>query len=311
MRRALVTGGSGFGGSHLIRRLLWEGVEVWNFDVRSPNTTCANYIGGDVRDRDLVQAVLRTNDIDTVFHLAAQPLVPLSIIEPFETLDVNSRGTYSVLDACRTVGVDALVVASSGAYYGTTTTDQPIPETAAPLAAANLYAAGKAAADLAAQGYAHTYDLPVGVCRFMNTYGPGDTNESRLIPHALQLLRNDLPYDFGSRDDGTTRLDFLHIDDMISAYLAVAKFVRTNGGHDAVFNIGTGSATSTAEVARALSCCFDGRERTPIFSGADRAVPVVKYLDVAKARAVLGWSAGVDLRNGLRQVVAQSYVRCS
>jgi nucleoside-diphosphate-sugar epimerase len=303
MRRVLVTGGSGFGGSHLIRRLVADGIAVWNLDVQRPITTCAKYVSGDVRNIGLIQSTLCDNAIDTVFHLAAQPLVPLSIVEPFETLDVNARGTYSVLEACRIVGVEALVVASSGAYYGTTTTDQPIPETTAPRPAANLYASGKAAADLAAQGYAHTYDLPVGVCRFMNTYGSDDPNESRLVPHAVRLLTGDLPYDFGDRDDGTTRLDFLHVDDMTSAYLAVAGFVRTHGGRDAVFNIGTGVATSTAEVARVISSCYDGRERTPIFRGTEKATPVVKYLDVTKAKDMLGWSAQVNLRCGLQQVV--------
>jgi nucleoside-diphosphate-sugar epimerase len=303
MRRVLVTGGSGFGGSHLIRRLASDGDRVWNLDVRQPSDTCAEYVSGDVRSVELLQSTLRDNSIDTVFHLAAQPLVPLSIELPFETLDVNSRGTYAVLEACRVVGVGAIVVASSGAYYGTTTTDQPIPETAAPLPAANLYASGKAAADLAAQGYAHTYGLPVGVCRFMNTYGAGDRNDSRFVPHGLRLLTSGLTYDFGSRDDGTTRLDFLHVDDMTSAYLAVAEFVRTHGGRHAVFNIGTGTATATADVARMLSSCFDGRERTPIFTGFVRATPVVKYLDVTKARQLLGWSAQIGLRAGLERVI--------
>jgi nucleoside-diphosphate-sugar epimerase len=302
MKRALVTGGSGFGGTSLIKRLVESSVEVWNLDLREPANLHAHFVQNDVRDLSAVSRLLDENAIDTVFHLAAQPLVPLSIESPFETLDVNARGAYAVLEACRTVGVSSVVVASSGAYYGTTTTDQPILETAAPLPAANLYASGKAAADLAAQGYAHTYGMPIGVCRFMNTYGPGDANRSRLVPHALHLLANDLPYDFGARDDGTTRLDFLHVDDMTSAYLAVADYVRS-GGCDAVFNIGTGIATPTRSVAQLISVLFDGNEREPIFSGSARATPVVKYLDTAKARNVLGWTATIDLEYGLRQVL--------
>jgi nucleoside-diphosphate-sugar epimerase len=302
MRRTLVTGGSGFGGTNLIQRLASTGVEVWNLDLREQSDSDAHFVRGDVRDVAAVMHVLRSHAVDSVFHLAAQPLVPLSIESPFETLDVNARGTYAVLEACRIVGVKSLVVASSGAYYGATTTDQPIPETAAPLPAANLYASGKAAADLAAQGYAHTYGMPIGVCRFMNTYGPSDSNSSRLVPHALHLLANDLPYDFGPRDDGTTRLDFLHVDDMTSAYLAVANFVQ-DGGRDAVFNIGTGVATPTRSVAQLLSVLFDGVAREPVFSGSPRATPVVKYLDTTKAHDVLGWTASHDLATGLRQVV--------
>ncbi len=306
IQRALVTGGSGFGGSHLLRRLTIEGARVWNLDTRVPPYPYFDYVAGDVRDIEVVRTVLMKHNIDTVFHLAAQPLVPLSIEQPFETLDVNARGTYAVLEACRSVGVTALVIASSGAYYGTTTTDRPIPESAPPLPASNLYAAGKAAADLAAQGYAHTFDLPVGVCRFMNTYGPRDPNMTRLIPHAISLLINDLPFEFGSRDDGTTRLDFLHVDDMTSAYLATAAFVAANGGRDAVFNIGTGVATPIAEIARMVSRSYDGVEREPIFSGPKRDVPVVKYLDPTKAHDLLRWRASVSLLDGVVDVVRSS-----
>lgn len=287
-----------------------DGVRVWNIDIRSPRVPCGDYVAGDVRDVAFVRGLLETKKIDAVFHLAAQPLIPLSISQPFETLDVNSRGTYAVLEACRHVGIATVVVASSGAYYGTTTTDLPIPECAPPLPASNLYAAGKAAADLAAQGYAHTFDMPVGVCRFMNTYGPDDPNESRLIPHALSLLTRNAPYDFGSRDDGTTRLDFLHVDDMTSAYLAVAAFVALNGGHDAVFNFGTGVATPIAEVGRMVSRSYDGIEREPIFTGPRRSVPIVKYLDPTKAQNVLGWRASVELSAGVDRVV-DSMRRCS
>ena len=301
--RVLVTGGSGFGGSHLVRRLTRNGNRVWNVDIRAPKDHDATYVAGDVRDIELLRAVLSSNAIDTVFHLAAQPLIPLSIKAPFETLDVNSRGTYAVLEACRTVGVAALVVASSGAYYGATTIDEPIPESAAPLPASNLYAAGKAAADLAAQGYAHTFDMPVGVCRFMNTYGPDDANTSRLIPHAISLLENNRPYTFGTRDDGTARLDFVHIDDMTSAYLAVATFVAEHGGRDAVFNIGTGVATPIADVARLVSQAYDGVLREPIFSGPRQELAVVKYLDPTKARVLLGWQSSITIADGIASVI--------
>ncbi|MBI5716116.1 MAG: NAD-dependent epimerase/dehydratase family protein [Burkholderiales bacterium] len=314
MQRVLVTGGCGFGGSHLVARLVRDGARVTVLDMvdytaaqraRFPELGQARVHRGDVRDLDALTALLEAGPCDTVFHLAAQPLVPLSIEKPFETLDVNARGTYAVLEACRLAGVEALVVASSGAYYGTTSTDQPIPETAAPLPSANLYASGKAAADLAAQGYAHTFGTPVGVCRFMNTYGPGDGNTSRLVPRCLALLASGAPLDLGDRDDGTTRLDFLHVRDMTEAYLRVARYVVDKGGRDAVFNIGTGRATAIADVARTLSVMFDGGTRKPIFRGEPRKVRSVKYLDVAKARELLGWEASISLEAGLSELVRE------
>ncbi len=318
MQRVLVTGGCGFGGSHLVARLVRDGARVTALDLvdytaaqraRFPELGDAGVHRGDVRDLDGLTALLRARQCDTVFHLAAQPLVPLSIERPFETLDVNARGTYAVLEACRLVGIEALVVASSGAYYGTTTTDQPVPETAAPLPSANLYASSKAAADLAAQGYAHTFGMPVGVCRFMNTYGPGDANFSRLVPRCLELLASGAPLDLGDRDDGTTRLDFLHVGDMTEAYLRVAHHVAEKGGRDAVFNIGTGHATATADVAGTLSVMFDGGTRRPLFRGEPRKTPAVKYLEVAKARDLLGWESSTGLEAGLAELVRELHAR--
>lgn len=314
MRRVLVTGGCGFGGSHLVARLVRDGARVTVLDLvdytsaqqaQFPELSQAGVHRGDVRDLARLTALLRDRQCDTVFHLAAQALVPLSIDRPFETLEVNARGTYAVLEACRRIGVEALVVASSGAYYGTTTTDQPVPETAAPQPSANLYASSKAAADLAAQGYAHTFGMPVAVCRFMNTYGPGDANLSRLVPRCLALLASGAALDFGDRDDGTTRLDFLHVRDMTEAYLRVARYVVAKGGLDAVFNIGTGHATAIADVARTLSVLFDGATRPTIFRGEPRRIRTVKYLDVAKARDLLGWESSVSLEAGLSELASE------
>ena len=161
-------------------------------------------------------------------------------------------GTYVVLEACRRVGVDAMVLASSGAYYGSTSGDRPDRrDVQARYPPPTCTLSSKAAADLALQGYVQTFDLPAGACRFMNTYGPGDMNLSRLVPRALDNLCNERPYDFGDRDDGTSELDFLYIGDMVAAYTALAEWLlvgRDLHGRDRsinpVFNIGTGVANA-------------------------------------------------------------------
>ena len=319
-RRCLVTGGFGFGGSHLVLALLARGADVTILDrwrdershlVASGRADDARFVTGDVRDLDLVSQLMARQEIDTVFHLAAQPLVPMSIRLPLETLDVNANGTYVMLEAARRAALPRFVFASSGAYYGTTSVAEPIPESFAPLPAANLYAASKAAADLAVQGYVKTFGLKAGICRFMNTYGPGDTNLSRLIPRALHNLRGGAPYDFGDRDDGSTELDFLHVHDMVSAYLCVADYLdRTDASNlDPVFNIGTGVATPVRTVAAMASTAYDGRMRTPIFRGAHRPIAVRKLLDASKATAVLGWSPRISLRDGLEETVTQAGCR--
>jgi CDP-glucose 4,6-dehydratase len=309
--RCLVTGGAGFGGAHLCQELVRRGAQVCVFDRDVlPQSYFAvagverrvRFILGDVRDQVSIRAVIEQHQIDTIFHLAAQPLVQVGNQHPWETLQVNALGTYAVLEAVRQAGGSLrVVVASSGAYYGTTTTDQPIGEEQAPLAMTNIYAASKVAADVAVRAYAQVYGIQAAVCRFMNTYGPGDINFSRIVPQAVRLLMDGRAYDFGDRDDGTSRLDFLHIRDMTQAYLAVAEQLERVGGE--AFNFGTGRATSIRDLAILISQLFDGKVREPVFRGPRKQQPTIKYLDTAKARRLLGWSPTVGLERGLEETI--------
>lgn len=311
-RPCLVTGGFGFGGSHLCLALLEKGASVLVYDRWRPSDChldrCGaggrvHFVQGDIRDTDLLKLTLERFEIDTVFHVAAQPIVPIANLHPAETLSVNVQGTYSVLEAVRTGAPGRrLVFASSGAYYGTTTTDLPLDEEAPPLTATNVYAPSKVAADVAVRTYARVYGMLAGVARFMNTYGPGDANFSRIVPRAARNLVQGGAYDFGDRDDGSTRLDFLHIRDMSGAYLRLAENLETVSGQ--AFNFGGGVPIAVAEVARAASRAFDGLEREPLFRGRTPEKPVVKYLDIAKAERLLGWRPTLGLEKGLSDAMA-------
>lgn len=311
-RPCLVTGGFGFGGSHLCLELLARGASVLVFDRwrpldshldRSGAGHRAHWVQGDIRDTDLLKLTLERFEIDTVFHIAAQPIVPIANIHPAETLSVNVQGTYSVLEAIRTGSPGRrLVFASSGAYYGTTTADSALDEEAPPLTATNIYAPSKVAADVAVRTYARVYGLLAGVCRFMNTYGPGDANFSRIVPRAARNLAQGSAYDFGDRDDGSTRLDFMHIRDMSGAYLSLAEHLEEVSGQ--AFNFGGGVPVSVREVARIASEKYDGIARDPIFRGRTPERPVVKYLDISKAAKLLGWTPTLGLEAGLEDAMA-------
>jgi CDP-glucose 4,6-dehydratase len=310
-RPCLVTGAAGFGGAHLCEQLLTRGADVFALDrAFLPGSPLAllghadrvQAITGDIRDLDLVALTLERFEIDTVFHLAAQPLVPVSNVLPFETLAVNALGTYSMLEAARrSKRAKRFVFASSGAYYGTTSTERPISEDDAPVVSANLYGPSKVAGDAAVRSYARVFGLKAGVCRFMNTYGPGDTNWSRLVPRAIRnLLRGD-PYDFGDRDDGSTKLDFLYVSDMARAYISLAEHLDECAGE--AFNFGSGRPTSVRDVALTVSRCFDDRAREPVFRGRPAARPIVKSLDIAKAQGVLGWEPTTTLDTGIERSI--------
>lgn len=309
-RPCLVTGGAGFGGSHLCGNLLALGARVTVLDRVLPRnsylvlqglTNKVDFVQGDIRDLDLMRLTLERYQIDTVFHLAAQPIAPMSNTLPYETLSVNAMGTYAVLEACRTTCAKRLVFASSGAYYGTTTTNKAIKEDDVPCAASNIYTPSKVAGDVAVRAYARVYGLQAAVCRFMNTYGPGDTNFTRIVPRAIRNLIKNEPYEFGDRDDGTTRLDYLYIGDMANAYIRLAEHLDTAAGE--AVNFGRGHGVSTYELTHLLSRVYDKREREPIFRGAKRETPVVKYLDITKAKELLGWQPTASLEQGLSQTV--------
>lgn len=310
-KRCLVTGGFGFGGSHLCEQLLVRGAKVYVMDRACPSnsylvltglSTRVNYIQGDIRDIELLKLSLEHFEIDMVFHLAAQPVIAVSNIFPLETLSINVTGTYAVLEAMRTSTFGkALIFASSGAYYGTTTQEEPITEDQAPGKASNIYAPSKVAGDIAVRCYAQTYGMNAAVCRFMNTYGPGNTNFSTIVPRAITNLIEEAPYDFGTRDDGTTTLDYLHICDMTRGYIAVAENMEHVSGE--AFNFGVGSPISVRDLVQLISRLFDGKEREPIFRGSKRDIPIRKSLDTSKAQRVLGWQPSISLEDGLKETI--------
>jgi CDP-glucose 4,6-dehydratase len=212
-------------------------------------------------------------------------------------------GTFSLLEACRTVScADRFIFASSGAYYGTTTTEACLCESDVPLTATNIYAPSKSAGDLVVRCYARIYGLKAATCRFMNTYGPGDTNFSRLVPRAARNLIEGRDYDFGDRDDGTSRLDFLYIKDMSAAYVHVAEHLDEVAGQ--AFNFGAGTPTSVTEVAKTASTAYDGQEREPVFRREPFEEKICKSLNIARAEEVLGWKPSTPLKEGMRETMS-------
>jgi len=311
-KKCLITGGMGFGGSHLAEQLLQRGAEVYVLDWLYPQNSYlvlsrliekVQFIRGDIRDLDLLKRFLEVSKMDCVFHLAAQPVVPLSNTMPYETLSVNVMGTYSVLEAVRECSTPpALVFASSGAYYGTTIQTELIKEDQPANVASNIYAPSKIAGDFAVRCYVRVYGLRAAPCRFINTYGPGNTNFSTIVPRAITLLIEDLPYDFGNRDDGSSVFDYLHVDDMARGYLAVAENIDRVRGE--AFNFSGGRGISVRELVKMISRIFDGKEREPVFHGPPREVAICKMLDHSRAEAVLGWHPSFTLEQGLAETIS-------
>ena len=312
-QRVLVVGAAGFCGAHLCEQLVRRGCHVIGLDKALPADSWLYSSGtfskidwhtGDILDLANLKNLLERDSIDIIFLLAAQPIVALSNLHPLETAHVNIIGTYNILETMRGLSnPPKLIFASSGAYYGATNTSSAITEDEPALVASNIYAPTKAAADLAVRCYAKIYGLRAATCRWMNTYGPGDLNFSRIIPATMKRLSQ---HQRGLIDgtDGTNVLEMLHIADMIEAYLAVAANLDRDEVRGEAFNFGGGAPLQLSHVVREAARAWNEVNGTnveiePEISGPK--VDSVKYLDISKAREVLGWQPRISLQDGLRE----------
>ncbi len=306
---SLVTGAQGFAGSWLCRALLEDGSEVVGYDRGEPARPGTELLGiegdveivaGELVDGDLLTRTLADKGADSVFHLAAQTIVGEASASPAPTFDSNVRGTWTLLEACRGAGVDAVVVASSDKAYGPSD-ELPYTE-ATPLRPTFPYDTSKAAADLISRSYFHSYGVPVAVTRFANLYGGGDLNFSRLIPETVTaVLDGRAPV---IRSDGSPERDYLYVEDAASAYLTIAGSLRGGKGGGEAFNAGGGEPHSVREVIE-LICELGGSTVEPDFQGEGTPEGEIdrQWLDSAKLREQTGWEPKVELREGLERTL--------
>ncbi|MCW2953949.1 MAG: NAD-dependent epimerase/dehydratase [Conexibacter sp.] len=316
MATVFVTGAYGLLGSWLVRALVARGdrVVVLQRD-RTPRSALllddversVDVVHGDLLDPGLLERALGEHEVDTVFHLAAQTIVGTANRSPLATFETNIRGTWTLLEACRSQAVARVVVAASDKAYGASAT-LPYRESD-PLQPRFPYDVSKAATDLIARSYWHTFGLPVAVTRFANLYGGGDLNRSRLVPEAVAaVLAGRAPV---IRSDGTPERDFLYVEDAVDAYLRIADALddadpaRTARGE--AFNAGGGRPHAVRDVV-ALICAIAGTDVVPEIrgragTGSPRGEIDRQYVDAGKLRERTGWAPRVELEAGLRRTV--------
>jgi CDP-glucose 4,6-dehydratase len=306
-RRVLVTGAAGLLGSWVTDALLRWGAVVFGLDLawdrRRPSDPdgALEVVDGDVRDEAMIKRLLRRGRVDTVVHLAAQTLVGPAIVDPVTTFRHNIEGTWSILEACRRQpSVTSIVVASSDKAYGDAG-GRPYTESM-PLRPLAPYDVSKAAADLIAQAYARTYDLPVAVTRCANLYGGGDLNWSRIVPGTIRsVIAGESPQ---IRSDGTPVRDYLYVRDGSTGVLMLAEILRDRpllSGR--AFNFSAGQRLSVLDVVQRIIYLM-GSDLTPvILNEAENEIPV-QTVSAARARRELGWRPSVALESGLRETIA-------
>jgi len=305
--KLLVTGGTGFIGSHLVDRLLAEGFEVWVLDDfsagRMENVSCHmgvrgfHLVRGDVRDFGLVKKLVA--DVDAVFHEAALVDVASSIENPVLFNEVNVVGTLNLLRACLGSDVKRFVFASSAAVYGDSKParkrESMLPEPVSP------YGVSKLAAENYVQVFNELYGLETVCLRCFNVYGPrqgfGSSYSGVITAFLSRLLNGEPPIVHG---DGKQTRDFVHVDDVVSANLLALEKENGVGG---VFNIASGTAVSVCELAKILQRITNAERLKPIF--AEPRAGDIKHCsgDISKAQELLGFHPKIGLEDGLSKLV--------
>jgi UDP-glucose 4-epimerase len=302
--RALVTGGAGFIGSHLVDALLDRGDEVAVVDDLSTGKR-ENLAGAlargaelhevDIRDAPALRDVVAARRPDIVFHLAAQMDVRKSIEDPAWDAGINVVGTINVLEASRLTDVRRVVNTSTGgAIYGDVDV-MPTPESVPPRPM-SAYGQSKFCAEAYCGWFERLYGLSSVTLRYGNVYGPRQDPHGEAGVVAIfcgKLLAGERPRIFG---DGRQTRDYTYVGDIVAANLAAAAHPEAHGA----YNAGTGVEASVLEVVAALREAAGVDEFEPEFAPARAGELQRSSLDVTRARAELGFSAETDLVSGLR-----------
>jgi UDP-glucose 4-epimerase len=297
--RILITGGAGFIGSTLADACLAQGHDVAIVDDFSSGSEAnvpeaARLYRVDIRTPELHE-VLATEQPELVSHHAAQVSVKRSVDDPAHDAEVNVLGTLNVLEAARRHGVRRLVFASTGgAIYGEP--DGPRADEDHPRRPQSPYAIAKLAAEHYLEGYRRA-GLETVVLRYANVYGPRQDphGEAGVVAIFIERILAGLPPTiFG---DGEQVRDFVYVDDVVRANLLANEAALTSAG-PAVFNVGTGRATSVNALWAALAALVQP-EVSPHREPARTGDLLRSVLDVTRARTALGWEPEVDVVQGL------------
>jgi UDP-glucose 4-epimerase len=302
---ALVTGGAGFIGSHIVRALLDDGASVRVLDNLS--TGRRENIGDLLADVDLREADITSAETvhaavrgcDTIFHQAALPSVPRSVDDPLSSNAVNVVGTLNVLLAARDEGVRRVIYASSSSVYGANR-ELPKREPAAP-APMSPYAVAKLAGEGYCRSFWHVFELETVALRYFNVFGPQQDPSSQyaaVIPSFIDaFLRRRRPVIFG---DGEQSRDFTYVSNVVEANLLAATAPGVAGE---VLNIACGERITLNHLVSEIATVL-GMDLEPSYE-APRAGDVRhSHADISRARHALGYAPGVELTEGLRRTAA-------
>ena len=302
-QKVIVTGGAGFIGSNLCRTLLEQGAKVTAFDnlysgkieyIEDLMNKGLIFAQEDIRDKSALEKAMKNCKV--VFHLAAQTSVPFSMENPKEDCEINVVGTVNVLEAARKASA-RVVFASSCAVYGNPE-KRPTPETY-PTHPIAFYGLTKLLGENYCRFYQETYGLEVVMFRIFNVYGP-DCHGA--IYDFLKKLKK-TPDKLEVLGTGKQSRDFVYVSDMVNALIKAATIPEAAGQ---VFNIGTGTTTSVAELARMIVDILGLKKVDIYFKGGQAWAGDMDITLANNSKAVntLQWKPQVNLREGLKKLIS-------
>lgn len=299
IKKAVVTGGAGFVGSHIVRELVAQGYETHVIDNYAAGkfperfSEKATYHEGDIRDTELLNTVCKGADL--VFHTAALPRVQFSIEFPEETTNVNIDGTVSVLNAAQKAGVKRVVYSASSSAYGDQDT-LPLVETMRPMPM-SPYALQKYFGEEACKVWNVIHGLETVSLRYFNVYGPqADPHGAYalVIAKFIEQRKNGQPLTITGTGENTR--DYTHVSDIVRANLLAATSDKVGKGE--VFNLGGGRNVSVLEIAELI-----GGDVVHVEA---RLEPKDTLADTTKARDFLGWQPKVSIEEGIADLKKQA-----
>lgn len=293
-KKVFITGGTGFIGTHLCKKLTELGAEITVLVHKTEYSGgYAHQVLGDLTDVNTgFQLFVEKFQPEIVFHLAAQPLVSVAAVNGLNTIDTNVRGTYNFLDACK--GVDSIksfVHISTDKVYGNIS---PITDSTVIGGVHHPYNTSKLASDYLAQMYSNFYNIPMVIVRNANVYGAGDKHFDRIVPHTIEkVFKGERPV---IRGDGSNTRDYIHVDDIVNGYLRAASLPYKN--KLTTLNL-SGMNYSVLDVVDTVLLKMARVDLCPVFEPLWKGEIPHQHIENDKAFHLIDWMPTIDLDKGL------------
>lgn len=288
-KKVIVTGSSGFVGTHLVSFLKNQGAIVLGISRKDRQSS------EDVTNLESMRKYF--TDVYSVFHLASDALVESGQENPYETLRNTILGALNILELSRLSKVQKIIIASTSQVYGTS--DEKFKESDIPKPT-RPYETSKTCVDIIAQSYADSFGLPVLIPRFTNIYGPGDLHFDRLIPKTIKAV---LEYKNPTMWGGLATRSYLYIDDAVRAYDTLGRLSVSEMEENRIYNFASNSAFTVEQVIAKIITLMHSTVSIVKIDDARKGEAVTQILNTDKAKRILDWRESISLDAGLTKTI--------